>query len=213
LYLREPVECDEGATRRDHPTIQKQAKAATDAVNQSAEAFRIDERAWVEIGKIEKTATYPPDPPFGTIFKFGIYPKNIGKTVARDVQIHIDNIDADGSFNDSEKAIRMSQDQKFKDMKTGKRSITPNKPGPQTIAPGDVSAVPVYTGSQEPKRYGDRFRYTFLIGRIDYIDTFDVKHWKHICFMVLNARGDLGHCQYGNDEDRNPETPQAQKPN
>jgi hypothetical protein len=55
--------------------------------------FRTDERAWVEIGRIEIVATYPPESTFGTIFKYGFYPKNDGKTVARDVRINITNLE------------------------------------------------------------------------------------------------------------------------
>jgi hypothetical protein len=168
--------------------------------------FRTDERAWIEIGKIE-TAVYPPSPPFGTTFKFGIFPKNYGKTVAHDVRIHINNIDVAGSF-DNRHAIRGLQDQLF-------HEGGPNKPGPQTIAPEEVSTVPVFAGGQEPKRYGNTFIYTFLIGRIDYRDVFNVNHWMRFCYMVTNARGELGHCTYGNDDDRNLEIPShvGKKPN
>ncbi|HEY5331304.1 MAG TPA: hypothetical protein VIJ79_15590 [Acidobacteriaceae bacterium] len=39
-------------------------ETAQSSLTQSIESFRTDERAWVVIGKIEKTSTFPPDPPF-----------------------------------------------------------------------------------------------------------------------------------------------------
>jgi hypothetical protein len=195
----------ESASKINHgigDAVDKLAQQAGDAET----FFRTDERAWVEIGKID-TRVLPPNPPFRTIFKFGIYPKNYGKTVATDVRIHIDNVDTWGSFNDSKRGIRMFQDQLFHESGSAKRHRTPDKPGPQTIAPGELSIVPVYSAGQEPRRDGDNFTYTFILGRIDYIDAFRVQHWMRFCFMVTNASGELAHCQYGNDEDANPETP------
>src|SRR5882757_2526473 len=58
-------------------------RAAVDAETsnlQSAINFRTDERAWVEIGKIQIVSVPPPSPPFPTIFKFSIYPTNAGRT-------------------------------------------------------------------------------------------------------------------------------------
>jgi hypothetical protein len=193
------------ANKKSADAAKSAADTAQKTLTNSIEAFRVDERAWVEIGKIEKTETYPPDQKFGEIFKFAIYPKNVGKTVARDVRISIENIGSDGSFADNKKAIRMTQDQQFREMATGKRIRIPDRPGPQTVAPGDLSPVPVYTSGEEPRRYGTIFTYTYLVGRIDYTDAFGTEHWKHICFIVINSRGDLGNCQYGNDEDNNPE--------
>ena len=49
------------------------------------------------------------------------------------------------------------------------------------------------------------YKYGYMLGRIDYIDAFNVDHWVHFCFMIMNNKGELGHCQYGNDEDSNQE--------
>lgn len=184
--------------------VGKLAQQANDAET----FFRTDERAWVEIGKIEIVATYPPESTFGRIFKYGIYTKNDGKTVARDVRIHINNLDnVGGDFEGNKKAIRMFQNQLFRESGTRKRVITPDIPGPQTIAPGELSPVPVYSGGQEPMKDHNIFRYSFILGRIDYIDAFSVKHWMRFCYMVSNSQGELGHCQFGNDEDNSPEIP------
>lgn len=168
--------------------------------------FRTDERAWIEIGKIE-TAIYPPDPPFGIIFKYRIFLRNYGKTVATDVRVHVDNIEADSSFGDNQKAIRMSQNQLFKISGTNKRSTEPNKPGPQTIAPQELTTIPIFSGGQEPRKWGNGFRYTFVLGRIDYNDAFGKSHWMRFCYIAVDSRGELGHCTYGNEEDSNPEIP------
>ena len=172
----------------------------------SERSFRTDERAWIEIGKIE-TSIHPPDPPFGITFKYNIFLKNYGKTVATDVRVHIDNIDADTSFGDNQRAIRMSQDQLFKISGTNKRITEPNNPGPQTIAPQELTTIPIFSGGQEPKKWGNSFRYTFVLGRIDYNDAFGKSHWMRFCYMAMNSKGELGHCTYGNEEDSNPENP------
>ena len=181
---------------------------AAAAHTQSADAeifFRADERAWVEIEKIEKADTYPPSPPFATIFKYSFSVKNFGKTVARDVKIHIENIDQDGTFESKKRPIRMLQDSLFRDSKSGRRVIPPVKPSPQSIAPNGQFTVPVYSGGQEPRLIGGRYMYGFMLGRIDYVDAFDTQHWVRFCFMIMNAKGEVGHCQYGNEEDNNPE--------
>lgn len=174
--------------------------------SRNLESFRIDERAWVEFGKIDIT-TFPPSPPFGTTFKFSIYLRNVGKTVAKGVRTHIDNIFTWNGFGEKRKAVRMFQDQLFKDSKTGKRSIEPNKPAPHVIAPDALSPVPVYSGGQAPKRYKGGFMYTYVLGRIDYTDVFGVNHWKRFCFTVTDDHGSLGYCEYGNEEDDNAEGP------
>jgi hypothetical protein len=185
--------------------VRKQTESAGLSVNNAEIFFRADERAWVEIDKVEKADTYPPEPPFATIFKYSFSLKNFGKTVAREVKIHIENFDQDGTFESNKKAIRMTQDSLFKDSKSGKRVIFPNKPGPQSIAPNATFTIPVYSGGQEPRLIGKNYMYGFMVGRIDYVDAFDTQHWVRFCFMIMNAKGEVGHCQYGNEEDNNPE--------
>jgi hypothetical protein len=75
--------------------------------------FRTDERAWVVIGKID-TTSYPLDPPSGTAFKFSIYPKNVGKTVANSVRIlMVQAQDLAGTLMSSKSGILRNQDQLF----------------------------------------------------------------------------------------------------
>lgn len=197
---------------RQFPEIQKSANAAADAAiadkMQAANAeifFRVDERAWVEIEKVEKIDTFPPDPPFATIFKYSFSVKNFGKTVAKDVRIRLDNMNGETAFESNQRAIRMYQDSLWRDGKSGRRIVTPDKPGPQTIVPSGAFTIPVYSVGQEPTQSGGKFTYGFMLGRIDYTDAFETNHWVRFCFMIVNSKGELGHCQYGNDEDHNPE--------
>jgi hypothetical protein len=58
---------------------------------------------------------------------------------------------------------------------TNKKATIPDNPGPQTLDPGAQSPIPFLTRSQEPKEYpGGTFRYSFILGRIDYSDDFSV---------------------------------------
>jgi hypothetical protein len=198
------------ATRASQEAVgaaQSAAHTAQTSLTESVESFRLDERAWVEIGRIDKT-TFPPDPPIGTTFKFAFYPKNVGKTVATDVVVHLDNVSGYENLSQDEHGIRMFEDQLFKQQGADKRLRTPAKPAPETLAPGDSAIAPIYSGGQEPKFLGGSHYWCgYVIGRIDYVDAFKTKHWKHLCFMVVDAKGDLANCQFGNDEDNNPENP------
>jgi hypothetical protein len=185
-------------------------RLAAEAVKQTADSqnrFRTDERAWVEIDRIEKTDTIPPDPPFSTIFRFNFFFKNFGKTVATQVRVRVDNIEGSPTFMSNEKEIRMYQDRLWRDAATGKRIKMPDKPGPQTIAPGATSH-PISSVGQEPVHHGNDFRYSYILGRVDFVDAFDTDHWMKFCFIVQNNKGELGNCQYGNYEDHNPEKSQ-----
>jgi hypothetical protein len=195
---------------KQYPEIKKSAEAAKVAAEaakgglvQSIEFFRTDERAWVVIGKIEKILTVPADPPFGSIFKFSLYPENTGKTVARNVKINIENISAMAEFAENSHAIRMTQDQLFRQQGTNKRATLPDTPGPQDLAPGQTALVPIYTAGQEPKSFGKSSMVTIILGRIDYMDAFKVRHYMRFCYVIANAKGELYHCKYGNDDDNN----------
>lgn len=175
--------------------------------------FQMDERPWVEIGSI-KTTAFPPVPGTGTIFKFSIYPKNIGKTLARNLRIQLQDVGGGPELMSNKHGIKMYQDQLFHEAENPKKRIMdPDTPSPQTLAPGEQSIVPVYAGGTEPQRVPvysggtepQRELYSYTLGKFSYIDAFGVPHWKHFCFFVLNSRGELANCQYGNDEDRNPE--------
>jgi hypothetical protein len=175
------------------------ATAATRSVRNAEISFRTDERAWVVIGdiiRLEKAPAYYPNNP-GKYFGFKFTPKNIGKTVAREVRIHLISPEFDIPFTIDRRRIQEAED-KFSLM-----TLYPNYPGPQSLAPNANSSIPIEVAARDP----DGTKYNFILGRIDYVDAFSVRHWTHFCFFVKNSDGELGHCEYGNDQDSNPETP------
>ena len=162
-----------------------------------------DERAWVEIGSIDKDIISP-DPMLGTHFKYGIYPRNVGKSVAHDVLIMVLEASDGPGFKSNQRVIKMRQDRLFFEPGANKRSG--DKPEAESLAPAEQSTLPVYAGAAEPKRLSNGFLvYSYILGRIDYIDVFGTPHWTHFCFFVLNEKGELSPCEYGNDKDNFPE--------
>jgi hypothetical protein len=185
---------------------------ATDTLMRSVEQFRIDERAWVEIEPIRPVLLHPAESGFGAMFKYEIYPKNVGKTVALNIVVKAQNPSSNISLGSHEDWMRNGQDKmlldKFTYMGTGKPVIVPRAPVPKVIAPNTTSAVPFIINGQSPT-YPNIEWVSYIIGRIDYTDQFQVPHWLKFCFYVANARGELWNCQEGNDEDHNPETTPA----
>ena len=179
-----------------HPDVDR---SAIKVGKPSPRGFKPDDRAWVEIGSIDKGDTAP-DPMLGTHFKYGIYPRNVGKSVAHDVLILVLETSDGPAFKSNQRAIKMRQDRLFFEPGANKRSG--DKPGAESLAPAEQSMVPVYAGAAEPKRLSNGFFvYSYILGRIDYIDVFGTPHWTHFCFFVLNEQGELSPCEYGNDKD------------
>ncbi len=198
------------------------AKSAADTarctLQQSVEIFRIDERAWVEIEPIKPVFFTPRTreiPRAG--FKYDVYPRNTGKTTAWDVKMKAQVISSSEQLGNDASMIGSEQDKylldKFTEMGTGKPVVIPASPVPKVIAPNVSIPVPYSLHGQEPQLFGGHGMYDYLLGRIDYVDQFNVTHWIKFCFFVVNQRGELRSCQYGNDEDRNPEIPASQKTN
>jgi hypothetical protein len=178
-------------------------------LRQSERAFRIDERAWVQIRPITRSAE-PPSPGFEHLFRYEIFPQNFGKTVARRVVINAGGIGSGEDFTSDEEGIAAVQDQellgKFVDQATGK--FVKSRPAwvPQTLAPSAIPLAPFILLGSAPKMYPDgHWLYSYLIGRIDYVDAFDVSHWLKFCVYVAGDDGSLRNCQYGNEDDNNPE--------
>ena len=179
-------------------------------VSESSESFRTDERAWVEIEPIKPVLIAQENATFGATFTCDIYPKNVGKTVARDIMVNANDLLSAKGFDNDAATVRSTQDNlllgKNREMESGKQLILPNNPVPKVLAPNTVSAAPFRLTCEAPKNHGVHY----LIGRIDYCDEFKVKHWLKFCFHIVNARGEIWPCQEGNDEDRNKETPTAE---
>lgn len=64
-----------------------QLTAAQDAISQSDQAFRTDERAFIEIEPIKPMLFTPRDEEFGASFNYELYLKNVGKTPAREIKL------------------------------------------------------------------------------------------------------------------------------
>ena len=174
----------------------KSADVAAAALETSSESFRIDERAWVEIEPIKPVLFTKADGTFGASFRYKIYPKNVGKTVARDIVMQAHRVSSGHDMGDNANAIHFEQERLLR-----KEPIDTNRMA-KVLAPNTVSAVPFVLDGQEPQNGW----YSVLIGRIDYVDAFSIKHWMTFCYIVINSRGELMSCKEGNDEDRNPET-------
>ncbi len=181
-------------------------------LDETRKVFRIDERAWIEIEPIKPTLLVPQNAKFPATFTCNIYPKNAGKTVARDIAVKAWDFSGTEEMGNNAEAMRNIQDKllldRFKKMGNGNPVIIPSNPVPKVLAPNSVSPVPFRLTCQAPQVFpnGTQFIH-YMIGRIDYCDQFQIKHWLKFCFYVVNARGEVWACKQGNNEDRNPEMP------
>jgi hypothetical protein len=179
---------------RNHAALQA-GKPAVDARG----LFNPEDRAWLEIGHIDEVIASP-DQPSSRHFQYGIYPRNVGKSVANDVLVLALEATDGASFMSNRQSIKAHQDQLF--FASGANKPSQGQPGTVSLAPGEQAVVGGFAGGAEPKRLADGFVvYSYILGRIDYIDVFGIPHWTHFCFYVLNAKGELGSCAYGNDKD------------
>jgi hypothetical protein len=195
----------------------------------SIESFRMDERAWVEIEPIKPVSISPPDHKFSAGFSCSIYPKNVGKTVARRILVRAAETLRTAEFSRSEvenvqwntlRATKVTleitpnpaQVDQTQEIGGHVEGIVPANPVPEVLSPNTIASAPFSVSCQATKDYpSGGHAYSFIVGRIDYCDTFNVRHWKTFCFYVANARGDVWNCRQGNDEDSNPETDPTEK--
>jgi hypothetical protein len=185
------------------------ADIAADTLSESIEQFRIDERAWIEFDPIKPIASYPPSQGFDAwAFKYELYPRNVGKTVARDVIARVGNVGSGGDTSPSSggRGIQMFQDGLFKDQGTGKRVQLPLVLA-TVLAPNTATRAPIAMGGTEPKNGFN----SYLTGRIDYSDVFNIPHWMKFCVVVVNTAGEVRNCECCNDEDNNAELPPKPK--
>ena len=187
-----------------------ESRKATAAATQN---FMLDERAWIELEPIKPILLASPTAKFGAAFRYDVYPKNVGKTAAHDVVVKAQSSSASIGLGSHADWMKNYQDKmlldKFKENGTDKAVIVPKNPVPKILAPGTISAVPFSMNGQEPKIFSNDEWVSYLVGRVDYVDQFQVPHWMKFCLFVANSRGELWACQEGNDEDHNPETPAA----
>jgi hypothetical protein len=177
----------------------QQADLAQHSLDTTIDSFRIDERAWIELGTIKPLRLLAVSQPFA-IYTYEIYPKNIGKTQARNITIRTpEGSSGPWIMAESKGAIEHLQQQFAR---------LPPIPGPRTLGGGETSPVPIVLAASAPMvTQGKVPYYSFFVGKIDYTDAFDIQHWITYCYVVYDAQGELKNCKYGNDEDRNSETP------
>jgi hypothetical protein len=181
------------------------AQTAGDTLIKSIEQFRIDERAWIEIDRIERTQVSSRSNEFGAAFRYRLYPRNVGKTAAHSIAINAAR-SMQTSITLQSNAGNMEREQDQILLKALPKEARDN-PVPRVLAPGTTSAVPFVMDGQEPQIFSKDEWVSYLIGRIDYMDEFGVHHWMKFCFYVGEANGTLWNCHEGNDEDHNPEVP------
>jgi len=189
------------------------AYTAAQTLNKSIEQFRIDERAWVVLATITKTRTIPRDDKFPTTFVYAVYPKNVGKAIARDIIVKAENIVGSYALISDTHGVKMIQDELFVEQNSGKRVRIETSAVPKVLGPNVETPIPFIFAGSAPKTFETGGNWiSCFVGRIDYIDAFGVAHWEKFCMFVANESGDLRYCRVGNDEDRNPEKPPPKEP-
>lgn len=123
--------------------MRKQNKIADSALAQS----RVDERAWVEIDSIKPILLRPADQQFSATFMCNLFPKNVGKTVARDIDMRAMEIFTTDGWDANADQVRKAQDRMF----TGQGSQFGQSAIPKVLAPNSVSPVPFRLTCQAPK--------------------------------------------------------------
>src|SRR5579864_2309906 len=171
-----------------------QAYEMRKATNATVHFFHTDERAWIELEPVKPILFAPKSNDIPReIFRYELYPRNVGKTPARDVVMRAQVSGAGEIFGNDASMIENWQEKfllsKFTDSNTGKPINITGVPIPRVLAPNTVAPVPYLLHGQEPQyfRDGNGF-YDYLVGRIDYVDQFNVKHWMKFCFFVVNQR-------------------------
>jgi hypothetical protein len=194
--------------------MRRATKTAIDTLNQSTESFRVDERAWVEIEPINPILVAPASGKIGAAFRYLLYPKNVGKTVATDVQVRaVPQMTGSVQMGDDANQISSIQDKLLMmqirgTLPDGSSTDMPiRQPMEKVLSPNTKATVPFTLNGQEPQVFSKDEWVAYLIGRIDYLDAFRVPHWRKFCFFVARGTGELWNCKEGNDEDRNPEFP------
>ena len=88
----------------------------------------------------------------------------------------------------NQRAIKVRQDRLF--FEPGANQRSGDKPEAESLAPAEQSALPVYAGAAEPKHLSNGFFvYSYILGRIDYIDVFGTPHWTHFLLFRAQRKG------------------------
>jgi hypothetical protein len=187
-------------TQKQLKVAQDNAETANQSLKASVESFRIDERAWIEIEPIKPQLLMRGEADTGDLFTCNIYLRNLGKTVATNISVRAADPMSTNGWDENAQVVTKSQDRIPKEIPSGRVQTV--------LAPNEISAAPFRMTCQAPQTFksgGQLIHY--LIGRINYVDQFQVAHWKRFCYFVVNNRGEIWNCREGNYEDKNPETP------
>ncbi len=202
------AEAISGDVQRAANQIQRVAEGAERSLKASIIASRLEERAWVEIAPMK--ATKIAGTPFKT-FGYDLIPKNVGKTAARGIVVRVaPQLIVSIQDTESASSIHVWQDKyltgRIKIKLRGRLEALPKtkRAEQKVLGPGEAFSIPIHLSGSEPS--DDSKMVSELIGRVDYMDEFDVRHWMRFCFFVVDPEGDLGICKAGNDEGHNPET-------
>jgi hypothetical protein len=116
--------------------MRRQTRISSDTLRQSTESFRIDERAWIELEPIKPATLFSPATKFipRNSFMYELYPKNFGKTIARDVAMKGSVSGGSEGYGDSADQMERWQDKfllnQFTEMGRGKPVVVPPSPIP-----------------------------------------------------------------------------------
>lgn len=187
--------------------FQEQLIEARRSTNAAIHNFRVDERAWVELESIKGMLKSPRTAKVGTGFSYPIHVRNVGKTVARDVQFKATRIATQSSImmGDNAQSLAWTQDKLLLGKVPTASEIPITISTPSVLAPNSASPAPAILYGEEPRIFPKDEWVSYLIGRVDYADEFGVRHWLKFCFFVADPEGNLWNCKEGNDEDHNPE--------
>jgi hypothetical protein len=174
--------------------------------------FQTDERAWVELVR-PKPVRDNRNPAFRPGLRYDLFFHNSGKTPALNIEAAVITIrDAPESDPDALERIQRLQDfylvrkNQRKSVQDGLTLFANTQP---VLAPGvdTVTAIPQWA-SYQSKLPSQKDWPAYIIGRVDYVDVFKVRHWMKFCFYLADTKGTLWYCKHGNDEDRTTETPE-----
>lgn len=173
----------------------------------NSEYFRISERAWVELEPVKPVLLAPARNGFPSGFQYDIFIRNVGNTPARNVTMKVGSLSRMGELDSAEESSRIQSM-----MLSGAIGAHIDMNVPSSLAPNAATPVPVRVTGQAPVYFEGAAMRSHLIGRIEYLDVFSVKHWKTFCFFVATPRGELWHCKVGNDQGQDPDHGPTQPP-
>jgi hypothetical protein len=191
----------------------RQATSFTrDALTNSINQFRVDERAWLEFESItnkpvQMTPSLKQAFPGLKAFAQGVTIKNYGRTIARNISIRTTMINAGESFGRGSESLRFAEEALRLNANTAEDKrywiVIFSSPIATSLAPGAHADAGFMMGGLPSHVENGQSVSPYAVGRIDYIDSFGAPHWKTFCFRM--SASDRSYCETGNEEDSNKE--------